>query len=223
VWWLPHLHRHQWIVPEYIRTLDSTGLTFGGEVVSSTHTGLYPEKDLLVIILVRSWENPRVMVRLEGLGKLKQSLTSSELKPTTLRLVAYRLNLPRYEDFPFFYTGVVGTSSSHDDRSWCQTAHRPWELCGIWRHHREEMKSSVSWSTYSTLTMLFATVVMLFSHYPFSCPLLQTQNITETAFCLRFQVQRNQLRLIDKLVSVPRLVKLCTRSIVLILIRSGNF
>jgi hypothetical protein len=26
VWWRPHLHRHQWIVPEYIRTLDSTGL-----------------------------------------------------------------------------------------------------------------------------------------------------------------------------------------------------
>jgi hypothetical protein len=26
VWWLPHLHRHQWIVPEYIRTLDSTVL-----------------------------------------------------------------------------------------------------------------------------------------------------------------------------------------------------
>jgi hypothetical protein len=25
VWWRPHLHRHQWIVPEYIRTLDSTG------------------------------------------------------------------------------------------------------------------------------------------------------------------------------------------------------
>jgi hypothetical protein len=26
VWWRPHLHRHQWIVPEYIRTLDSTAL-----------------------------------------------------------------------------------------------------------------------------------------------------------------------------------------------------
>jgi hypothetical protein len=26
VWWCPHLHRHQWIVPEYIRTLDSTAL-----------------------------------------------------------------------------------------------------------------------------------------------------------------------------------------------------
>jgi hypothetical protein len=26
VWCRPHLHRHQWIVPEYIRTLDSTGL-----------------------------------------------------------------------------------------------------------------------------------------------------------------------------------------------------
>jgi hypothetical protein len=26
VWWRPHLHRHQWIVPEYIRTLDSTAV-----------------------------------------------------------------------------------------------------------------------------------------------------------------------------------------------------
>jgi hypothetical protein len=26
VWLRPHLHRHQWIVPEYIRTLDSTAL-----------------------------------------------------------------------------------------------------------------------------------------------------------------------------------------------------
>jgi hypothetical protein len=26
VWWRPHLHRHQWIAPEYIRTLDSTGV-----------------------------------------------------------------------------------------------------------------------------------------------------------------------------------------------------
>jgi hypothetical protein len=26
VWWRPHLDRHQWIVPEYIRTLDSTGV-----------------------------------------------------------------------------------------------------------------------------------------------------------------------------------------------------
>jgi hypothetical protein len=26
VGWRPHLHRHQWIVPEYTRTLDSTGL-----------------------------------------------------------------------------------------------------------------------------------------------------------------------------------------------------
>jgi hypothetical protein len=26
VWWRPHFHRHQWFVPEYIRTLDSTAL-----------------------------------------------------------------------------------------------------------------------------------------------------------------------------------------------------
>jgi hypothetical protein len=26
VWWRPHLHKHQWIVPLYIRTLDSTAV-----------------------------------------------------------------------------------------------------------------------------------------------------------------------------------------------------
>jgi hypothetical protein len=41
VWWRPHLHRHQGIVPEDIRTLDSTGLDYritdGGKATSSTH------------------------------------------------------------------------------------------------------------------------------------------------------------------------------------------
>jgi hypothetical protein len=34
VWWRPHLHRHQWIVPEYIRTLNSTGLEFSQSISS---------------------------------------------------------------------------------------------------------------------------------------------------------------------------------------------
>jgi hypothetical protein len=55
VWWRPHLHRHQWIVPEYIRTLDSTALSHedvwgrGGGIitrlrwlVSLTPRPLYP-------------------------------------------------------------------------------------------------------------------------------------------------------------------------------------
>jgi hypothetical protein len=44
VWWRPHLHRHQWIVPEYIRTLDSTGLdnwlTDGKEFRHSGQSGV---------------------------------------------------------------------------------------------------------------------------------------------------------------------------------------
>jgi hypothetical protein len=34
VWWRPHPHRHQWIVPEYIRTLDSTAVVSATDAAS---------------------------------------------------------------------------------------------------------------------------------------------------------------------------------------------
>jgi hypothetical protein len=54
-----------------------------------------PPGRFLVLISVRDWVDPRAIVRLEGLGKLKK-YTSSELEHATFRLVAQCLNQLRY-------------------------------------------------------------------------------------------------------------------------------
>jgi hypothetical protein len=56
----------------------------------------YPQKDLLVLISVRGWVYPRAIVRLEGLGKLKQFNDLVGLKPVTFQPVAYCLNYLHY-------------------------------------------------------------------------------------------------------------------------------
>jgi hypothetical protein len=62
-----------------------------GKDVSPTDAGLYlPPGKFLVLIPVRGWVDPRVIVRLEELGKLKKS-TSSGTRTATFRLVAWRL------------------------------------------------------------------------------------------------------------------------------------
>jgi hypothetical protein len=55
----------------------------GGEVVNLTHwlTALYPQGRFLVLISIRGCVDPRAIVRLEGLGKLKNPMTSSGIKP----------------------------------------------------------------------------------------------------------------------------------------------
>jgi hypothetical protein len=43
--------------------------------LSAIHAGrLYPQVDFLAVISVRGSVNPKAMVRLEGLGKLKKSM-----------------------------------------------------------------------------------------------------------------------------------------------------
>jgi hypothetical protein len=60
-------------------------LTGGGEVVSLTRrpTALYPPGIFLVLISVWGWVDPRAIVRLEGLGQLKNPMISSGIEPAT--------------------------------------------------------------------------------------------------------------------------------------------
>jgi hypothetical protein len=49
---------------------------------------LYPQRSYLELISIRGGLEPRAIVRLEGLSKLKKKITSWEIEPATFRLVA---------------------------------------------------------------------------------------------------------------------------------------
>jgi hypothetical protein len=55
-----------------------------------------PARRFLVLISVRDWVDSRAVVRLEGLGQLENSMTSSAYEPHIFRLVAMCLNQLRY-------------------------------------------------------------------------------------------------------------------------------
>jgi hypothetical protein len=58
-----------------------TRFTDGGEVVGLTHRPhLYPHEDSWYSFLLRGWADPRDILRLEGLGQLKNPVTSSGIE-----------------------------------------------------------------------------------------------------------------------------------------------
>jgi hypothetical protein len=67
-------------------------LTDGGEVVSLTCRLPFTLRKILVLISVRGLVEPRAIVRLEGLGKLKNPMKSIGIESATFRLIAQCLN-----------------------------------------------------------------------------------------------------------------------------------
>jgi hypothetical protein len=71
-----------------VEALDNR-LRDGGEVVSLIRRPLFtPQEDSRYSFLLKAESTPRAIMRLEGLGQLKNPITSSGFESATFRLVA---------------------------------------------------------------------------------------------------------------------------------------
>jgi hypothetical protein len=87
--------------------------------LSALRTGhsLPPER-FLVLISGTGLVEPRAIVRLDGLGELRNPVTSLGIEPATFRLVAKCLNQLRYRVLRFLGRGEVHTANSDHSAGW---------------------------------------------------------------------------------------------------------
>jgi hypothetical protein len=71
-----------------------------------------PPGRFLVLISVRGWDDPRVILRLEGLGQLKNPMISLGIEPATFGLVAESHNQLRYRVPPVSLRYILILSST---------------------------------------------------------------------------------------------------------------
>jgi hypothetical protein len=74
-----------------------------------------PPSGFLVLISVRVWVDPRARVRLEGLGQLKNPMTSSGIEPATFGLV-YKLSWGKWGKTRKTSARMVGVPAKMQDK-----------------------------------------------------------------------------------------------------------